>query len=228
MRRTTAVFVAITVASVALVVVLSAAGAGATTSLYLDFSGVTGGSTAAGHTGWIEIDSVQWGVSTASTTGKASKPSFSDLSWTQKVDKSIPSLFDHIANGTHIDTAEVDFVDVIGGNPKTYFSMDFENVFLTGFSLSGASGGQPSVSGSFDYEKIKLQYTEYNTIGGVVGTTEASYDLTGTIASVAAIASVYALGLSGPSISAVPIPAALWLLGPGLAGLGAIKRRFKK
>jgi hypothetical protein len=65
-----------------------------------------------------------------------------------------------------------------------------------------------------------MKYTEYNTI--------ASYDLTGTIASVAAIASVYALGLSGPSISAVPIPAALWLLGPGLAGLGAIKRRFKK
>ena len=216
MRRTTVVFVAITVGFAALVVVLSAAEAGATTSLYLDFSGVTGGSIAAGHTGWIEIESVQWGVSSSSP----GKTSFSDLTWTQEVDKSTPSLFDHIAQGTHIDTAEVDFVDVIGGKQLTYFSMTFQTVFLTSFSLSGASGGQTSVSGSFDYDRIMMKYTEYNTI--------ASYDLTGTIASVAAIASVYALGLSGPSISAVPIPAALWLLGPGLAGLGAIKRRFKK
>jgi type VI protein secretion system component Hcp len=228
MRRTMVVFVAIMVTFAALFVALSATKAGATTSLYLDFSGITGGSTASGHVGWISIDSVSWGVSTASTTGKASKPSFTDLSWTQQVDKSIPSLFDYIAKGTHIGTAEVDFVDTIGGKPLTYFSMTFQTIFLTSLNLSGVSGGQPSVSGSFDYERIMMKYTAYNTDGGVVGTTQATYNLEGADTSAAAIASVYALGLSGPSISTVPIPAALWFLGPGLVGLAAIRRRFKK
>lgn len=231
MRKTTVVFVAITVTFAALVVALSAAEAGATTTLCLDISGITGGSHVMGHTGWIDIDSVQWGVSSTAgsgTGGGSAKPSFSDVLWTQLVDTSTPPLFTDIATGKRISDAKVDFVAPIGESLRTYFEMDFHNDFLTSLNLSGTSGAQPTVTGSFDYQQITMTYYEYGPDGSPSGTVSASYNLTRG-GSVAALANVYALGLSGPSAaSTVPTPATLWLLGPGLAGLAAVRTRFKK
>jgi len=231
MRKTTVVFVAITATLVALVVALSAAEAGATTILLLDIPGITGGSKVAGYTGWIDIDSVQWGVSSTgggSAGGGSAKPTFTDVLWTQLVDTSTPPLLTDIATGKRISDAKIDFIASTGESLRTYFEMDFHNDFLTSLALNGTSGAQPTVTGSFDYQQITMTYYEFGPDGLPSGTVSASYNLTRG-GSVAALASVYALGLSGPSaVSSAPTPATLWLLGPGLACLAAVRTRFKK
>ena len=227
MRKTTVVFLAITVTFVALVVALSATEAGASTSLYLEFSGITGGSQALHYAGWIDINSVQWGV-TSTGGGAEGKASLSDVTWTQQMDKSFPSLFTDIADGKRISSAEVDFVAPTGDQMSAYFTMKFTNVFLTSLNLNGTTGDQPTVSGSFDYQQIEMTYYPYKPDGTRDAGITASYDLTRTEGALGEVAYLYGLGLAGPSVAPVPVPAALWLFGPGLAGLAAIRRRFKK
>jgi type VI secretion system secreted protein Hcp len=63
-------------------------------AIYMQFEGIDGGVTAEGHDGWIEMDSLQWGVGrgismAVGATGKreASTPSVSEISMTKRMDK---------------------------------------------------------------------------------------------------------------------------------------------
>jgi hypothetical protein len=73
-----------------------------------------------------------------------------------------------------------------------------------------------------------MTYTAYGADGGSMSTISASWNLETNKAALGDLVYFYALGLSGAHIESVPIPEALWLLGPGLVGLAAIRRRFKK
>lgn len=192
---------------------------------FLKLDGIAGGNVTKVHEKWIDVDFFSWGVSSASSIGGgAGKAVFSDFSWSQELDQSITGLFSSISTGNSIKTAILDVTAPVTGS--VFFKMTFNDVFLTNVSLYGAGNGLPHVDGAFSYGKVTLDYWTL-TGGGSLGTkSSASYDLKTGDGSVAALAGIYAQGLSGPTIvTSVPEPEAYAMMMAGLGLLGVVGRR---
>lgn len=200
----------------------------AQSAIYMKLDGIDGESQARDYLDYTVLTDVNWGISVATTnTGSGrvtSQAVFDDLSWSQTQDKSYVGMFQAIALGQVIATAEVAFVANIGGTPQEYFKMEFGNIRLTQLNLSGSSQGLPFITGAFDYETIDMEYQSYNPDGSMGGTEQASYDVRTGTGNLAALGNLYAQALVGPSVSAVPVPAAAWLFGSALLGMVGLGR----
>ena len=203
---------------------MGAINAQAATVYFLQIDGIKGESTDRLHKDWIDINSFSWGVSGG---GRSHGPVFSPFSWTQNLDKSVPSLFVGAALGKYFKNATLD-VDVqqAGKSPDVFFQMKFDNVFLTKLDING-TGGPPGVDAALDYSKITMTYTR--NVDGLLGTPViGGWDLTKTGSAFFGSPDVLqGLLLAGPTPSSVPVPAAVWLFGSGLLGLVGIARRKK-
>lgn len=163
--------------AVAFALSLLTAGA-ARAGIYLDLPGVPGNATAAGHKGWVDLNSVQWGagVGISSGTGgsrrEASPPSLSEIVWSQNLDSSVPPLFGKVFSGITAPTSKIDLMASGNGAATPYLSSAAEQVVITGVSLSN-----DSVSASQGYAKLTMTYDPagLGTKGGVAVST--SYDL---------------------------------------------------
>lgn len=159
--------------AVALALSLLAAGA-AQAGIYLNLPEVPGEATAAGHKGWIDLNSVQWGAGVGISSGsggrrrEASAPSVSEISWSQNLDSSVPPLFGKAFSGTITPTSKIDLVASGKGKGTPYLSLETEKVAITGVSLSN-----DSVSASQGYAKFTMTYdpTGLGDSGQVVSTT---------------------------------------------------------
>ena len=76
-------------------------------AIYLHVEGLEGDVTAAGHEGWIECESFQWGVGRGITTPTGSSqerestaPSVSEVTVVKNMDKCTPKLFEQSCVGT--------------------------------------------------------------------------------------------------------------------------------
>jgi type VI protein secretion system component Hcp len=215
-------------ATIGFVSLFLSASTSAATDYFLKFDGITGGSTARFHEGWNQIDSFNWSITnTGSSIGGAAsvgKSVFSDFGWTQGLDSSVTSLFSNIATGRHMASAIVDFTNAQG---QTYFKMTFNDVLLTNVALNGSVGIAPAVAGSFDYGKITLDYWPTKPDGSLGTKSSAGYDLKTGKGNAAALAGVYAMGLSGSATPPVPEPETYAMLLAGLGIVGAMARRTR-
>lgn len=199
------------------------------TDYFLKFDGIKGGSSDKLHRDWSDINSFSWGVSAIAGSvgggGGAGKTTLSDFAWTQALDSSFTPLFLDTATGKHIKKAVVDF-STVAEKPLVYFKMTFDDVQLTSLNLAGSAGSDPSFAGSFAYGKVTLDYWEQKADGSLGAKSTASYDLKKGVGSAAAVAAVYAQGLMGPQVAAVPEPESYAMLLAGLGVIGfAVKRR---
>jgi type VI protein secretion system component Hcp len=215
-------------------IVFAALGMGANSasasSYYLQIGDIKGESTQRDHRDWIDVDTFYWGITKSSPVGGTggTRPRGtavgSPLSWTQGLDSSVPKLFVGVASGRNYQTAtlEVSESTTLEGS-AVYFKMFFENVVLTSLNLSG-TGDSIGAAGSLVYEKLTMTYRPRDG-GGRLGTPIVGvWDLSdGAAATFSGSPEVLeGLFLAGPT--AVPAPAAVWLLGTGVLGLAGIKR----
>ena len=119
----------------------------------------------------------------------------------------------------------VDF-STFAKEPIVYFKMTFDDVLLTSLNLSGGAGSDPSFAGSFAYGKVTLDYWEQKTDGSLGAKSTAFYDLKKGVGSPVAVSAMFAQGLMGPQVAAVPEPETYAMLLAGLGVVGfAVKRR---
>jgi type VI secretion system secreted protein Hcp len=197
----------------------------ASADYFLKFDGINGESKDQKHREWIDIDSFVWSITNtraATGGGRTGTVELSDFSWSQGLDSSITGLFSAMTGRNEIRSAVVDFTNSSG---TTYFKMSFDDVMLTNLALNGSGGVRPSLAGSFDYGLIRLDYWALQPNGGLGAHTWASYDPQTGKGSVAALASVYAMGLAGPSAQPVPEPETYAMLMAGLGLVGAMASR---
>jgi type VI secretion system secreted protein Hcp len=156
-------------------------------SAYIKFEVVKKGeSLAKGHegsSGWIEINSVQFGanrnISTpvgASSKREASAPKISEIMITKTLDSTSTALFQESVIGK---SGKVDIHLTETGSDKlqTYLELTLTNVLISGYSVS-SGGDRPVESLTLNFTKIEYKYTPYDD-KHVAGTpTSATYDLT--------------------------------------------------
>jgi len=147
---------------------------------YLKLDGVEGESADANFKNQIQIMSWSWGASqvssVAGTGGSgAGKADLSDFTITTNFDKATPKFFKSIVTGQHIKTATMSAVKS-GAEGKPYLKVDFKEMFVTSLQIS-ASSEVPTISVSFTYNDIKIDYSTQNEEGNLTSTGPVSYNL---------------------------------------------------
>ncbi len=150
-------------------------------AIYLQFDGMTGEVTAAGHEGWIELESFSWGVGRgiimqtgASKDREASAPSLSEVTVTKQMDETSPYFFTEACVGKG-KTATIHFVKT-GEELETYMEYVLSDVMVSGYSVS-SGGDRPAESISLSFTKIETKYTPYDDAHAATAPIPAGYNL---------------------------------------------------
>jgi type VI secretion system secreted protein Hcp len=147
---------------------------------FLKLDGIQGESADATHKDEIQIMSWSWGGSqTSSVSGTggsgAGKVNLADLSIMTYFDKATPKLFKSLCAGAHIKTGVLTAIKS-GAEGKPYLKVDFTELFVSSLQMSGSSE-VPTVSISFSYNTIKIDYSMQNEQGNLTSTGPITYDL---------------------------------------------------
>jgi len=153
-------------------------------SVFVQIPGITGGATEKNHTGWIQVDSMQFGVGRSlnkplghATSREAGQPTVSEIHVTKQMDNASIELFGWSVASFSTKKIQID-VTSTGRTDKPFASYKLENAVISGYSVSGSGNSQPTESISFNFTKIEETYL---TIGAdnttIVSTTVKGYDL---------------------------------------------------
>ena len=147
---------------------------------FLKLDGIQGESDDANHKNDIQIMSWSWGASqvssVAGTGGSgAGKADLSDFSIMTNFDKATPKFFKSICHGQHIKTGQLQAIKA-GGNGKPYLKVDFEELYVSSLQIS-ASSEIPTISVSFSYNQIKIDYSTQNEQGILTTTGAVTYNV---------------------------------------------------
>jgi len=141
--------------------------------------GIEGESTDSNHKTEIQIMSWSWGASqvssVAGTGGSgAGKADLSDFSIMTYFDKATPRFFKSIGLGTHIKSGTMSAIKS-GADGKPYLKVDFKELFVSSLQISGSSE-VPTVSLSFTYNEIKIDYSIQDENGNLKSTGPVTYN----------------------------------------------------
>lgn len=147
---------------------------------FLKLDGIQGESADEKHKDEIQLMSFSWGGSqTSSVAGTggsgAGKVDLSDFSIMVNFDKATPKFFKSMCAGTHIKTGELSAIKS-GAAGKPYLKVDFKELFVSSLQIS-ASSEIPTVSVSFTYNEIKMNYSVQDEQGNLKSTGDITYDL---------------------------------------------------
>jgi type VI secretion system secreted protein Hcp len=149
---------------------------------FLKLDGIDGESADDKHKNEIQIQSWSWGgsnISSVAGTGGsgAGKVDLSDLSVMTYFDKATPKFFKSMCTGTHIKTGTMTAVKA-GAEGKPYLKVDLGELFVTNLQISAANE-IPTISVSFSYNTIKIDYSTQNEQGNVTSTGAQGWDVKG-------------------------------------------------
>lgn len=147
---------------------------------FLKLDGIQGEAQSEKNKNEIQILSWSWGgsqVSSVSGTGGsgAGKADLSDFSVMAYFDKSTPKFFKALTKGAHIATGTMSAIKS-GAEGKPYLKVDFKELFVSSLQIS-ASSEIPSVSVSFTYNEITIDYSIQDEKGNLTSIGPVSYNL---------------------------------------------------
>ena len=131
--------------------------------IYMEYDGIKGSVTAAGHEKWIELHSCQVGInrhvtsaSGRGTNREAAVPSVSEIVVTKDLDCASTGLFKAALWGEG-KKVKIDFCKTDKDKWEAYMQMELENALISSFSTSGSGGdgnARPMESLSLNFTKI--------------------------------------------------------------------------
>lgn len=151
--------------------------------IYMKIDGIDGNVEAEGHAKWIEVNSLQFGVGRAITSGvgkasdrESSAPSISEVTVTKAMDAASPKIFAESCYGKSKPKIEFHLCKTDEGKLETYMEYTVSDVLISGYSVS-SGGDKPTESISFNFTKIEMKFVPWDD-GHKKGTPiPAGYDL---------------------------------------------------
>ncbi len=209
---------------------------------------IAGDSQVGGWQNWIELDSAQFGMSRplSLVAGKLQPGALTldDLSWSQRLDSSLPAILANLGKGSGLSEAVIEYVRG-GERPRTLLQLSLKDVVFTSVVMQGDEDGLPSIEGSMNFSGFTSTVFTENPMGALEATSR-TYDAKtrqftdGKL--FAAGLNNFGAGLQGfssvesdsaesylpPPAPANPVPEpqtwALWLLGIGVL-VGSLRHR---
>jgi type VI secretion system secreted protein Hcp len=186
---------------------------------------IAGDSRAVGYENWIAIDSFSMGTSSAAVPGgpMTSKPSVSELSWSQSLDATAPAVLFNLLKGQSIGQATIEKVVLDrSGRPVTVMQQALDDVLFSSFSLSTNDASSVSFAGSMSFSSFTQTLWPTLATGGRGSPFSFGFDVVNNVAIPGTLAvNVAGFGNGNLDGSAAPIPEPqTWLM--MLAGIGLL------
>jgi type VI secretion system secreted protein Hcp len=132
-------------------------------NMFLVCDDLPGESQDSTHAGAIDILAWSWGGSTSATThlgsgGGGGHLSIQDMTLTKYVDKSSPTIVDHLVFTKHIPEATLVVRKGAGETPLEYMKIKMNDVIVSSYQ-TGGSGGEDRLT-----ETVSLNFSKYEYI----------------------------------------------------------------
>jgi type VI secretion system secreted protein Hcp len=139
---------------------------------YLYIEGIPGGSTEAGHEGWIEVISFSHGLyyPYESPTTRSDTHVHNSITITKSFDKSSPMLYQTLANGQVISSVNITWFSIEegAGTENKYFTIVLEDAIIT-----SVQAYDPPVADVLPIEEVSFNYHHISWIYEEEGITSA-------------------------------------------------------
>lgn len=150
--------------------------------IYLNYNKIPGDVTESTHTGWIELNSCQWGIGRgiSSPTGgsadrESSAPSVSEIVVTKATDVSSTKLLNEAYQGEG-QKCTIDFCKTDKGKLEVYLTLNLENTMISGHSIS-SGGDRPTESLSLNFTKVEFKNVNMGAAGETGSPDSVTYDI---------------------------------------------------
>ena len=138
-------------------------------AIYLTYEGIKGNVTADGYVDTIRVDSCQFGVGRGITmevgnmaNRESTRPSISEFTFTHPTDVSATALFKEACCGTVGKKVTVHFCQTGTEGLVEYMTYTFEDVLVSGYSVSGSFGDKTIETVSLAFTKVEVKYQDYD------------------------------------------------------------------
>jgi type VI secretion system secreted protein Hcp len=151
-------------------------------AIYMDFDGVKGDVTTADYKGWIELNSFQFGVSRAVSSGaggatrESSAPSISEIVVSKYLDSSSPKLYQDSLAGAFDTKVTIKMTSTTKNKVETFLTYELTDCGVSSYSQS-SGGDAPVESLSLNFTKIMMTPTPLDKSGQVKKGDVVTYDL---------------------------------------------------
>jgi type VI secretion system secreted protein Hcp len=151
--------------------------------IFLKLDGIEGESEDEKHKNEIQIETVSWGASNATSFahgggGGAGKVQMQDVHFTKAVDKGSPKLYQACETGEHIKSAILTFRKA-GKEQQEYLKVTLSDVIISSYSFQDHSKGGDLAheSISLAYAKIEREYKPQKADGTLGGGIQSGWDV---------------------------------------------------
>lgn len=147
-------------ALLAIATAFTPATASAQSRTFAQFPGITGGSVAKGHEGWIDIMAISQGWS-------AGKKSVCQLALTKQLDVAGPQLWLAAVTGQTFPQVRIDVVKTTTDASFTYYTVVLQNATISSISTAGATGGDFMENLMLNAASVTLSYYPQRSDGSL-------------------------------------------------------------
>jgi type VI secretion system secreted protein Hcp len=150
--------------------------------IYMKFGSIPGDVTTDGYKDWIELNSFQYGVGRAVSSGgggntrESSAPNISEIVVTKHFDKASAKLYQDSVAGTFDTKVEIKMNTTTKNKTETFLSFELTDCGVSSYSLS-SGGDNPMESLSLNFLKVMVTPTPLDKSGQIKKGDVVSYDL---------------------------------------------------
>jgi type VI secretion system secreted protein Hcp len=151
--------------------------------IFMKYDGIDGNVTAKGYEKWIEVQSFQFGAGRGISTPtggaenrEASAASVSEVTVTKLMDKASPKLFEAGLIGNEGKMVKI-VMTRTGKELAELCLYKFEEVLVSGYSVSSGGDGAPMESMSLNFVKFEYSYTGSDVAGKDASKMKVGFDI---------------------------------------------------
>ena len=156
-------------------------------AIYMKIDGIDGHVTAKGYEKWIEVDSLNFGVSRNISTvpgnvtdRESTKPKVSEIIVSKQMCKASPNLFSEACVGKSKPNVKIHVCQTGGDSVSPYMEYTLSNVLLSNYQVNGIERAEkvpPTENVNLNFDKIEMKYTPYDDKHNPQSPIPAGYDL---------------------------------------------------
>ncbi len=127
---------------------------------FLQIEGIKGESEEAGHKDWMEVDSMEFGVTNRGPGGEGlGIPSFTDVTMVRRLDRASVKLAFHCAAGTIFSDVEFHATMVIKGKNEIVYVLKLKSAAIKSYNILMPENAAASERIQLGFKDIEASYT---------------------------------------------------------------------